>query len=32
MPSSSSVVCTAPDWRALRKCGSSAIESSDTNA
>ena len=23
MPSSSSIVVTAPDWRALRKCGSS---------
>ena len=32
MPSSSSVVLTAPDCRALRKCGSSGIESSDTNA
>jgi hypothetical protein len=32
MPSSSSIVVTAPDWRALRKCGSSAMESSDTNA
>ena len=32
MPSSSSIVVTAPAWRALRKCGSSAIESSDTNA
>ena len=29
MPSSSSIVATAPDWRALRKCGSSAIESSE---
>ena len=31
MPSSSSSVCTEPDWRALRKWGSSAIESSEQN-
>ena len=31
MPSSSSSVCTEPDCRALRKCGSSAIESSEQN-
>src|SRR3954470_18494089 len=32
IPSSSSSASTAPACRALRKCGSSAIESSDTNA
>ncbi len=31
MPSSSSSVETAPVWRATRKCGSSAIESSEQN-
>ena len=31
-PSSSSASSTAPAWRAVRKCGSSGIESSDTNA
>ena len=32
MPSSVSRVDTAPVWRAVRKCGSSAIESSEQNA
>src|SRR3954468_3877610 len=32
IPSSSSSASTAPACRALRKCGSNAIESSDTNA
>ena len=31
MPSSSSSVDTAPVWRATRKCGSSAIVSSEQN-